>query len=361
MDRILGQDDALAIIRRSLRSGRMHHAWIFSGPVGVGKCTTALELAKIMLDPDATEQVDPESRAARLVETRSHPDLHLIYKELALYSDNPSLRQRKLLNIPLDLLRERMLGGRTSDDRMHDAAAYRTPIEAPSKVFVIDEAELIDVTGQNALLKTLEEPPAATFIFLITSRPERLLPTIRSRSQSVRFGPLNPPELRQWLDCAALDVPADELAWIEGFCDGSPGVAKLAADFGFSQWQQTLEPMIDGLQRGRFPAPMGETLAALVDEFAQSWVKQQQNASKDAANKMGARHLLRLLAAHARQRLSDACATGGDPMPWLRVVDLLLAAEQDLDANVNLKHLFENLVAQWAQPDALAPPLGQRV
>ncbi|HCA40005.1 MAG TPA: DNA polymerase III subunit delta', partial [Phycisphaerales bacterium] len=59
--------------------------------------------------------------------------------------------------------------------------AYRTPSLAPAKVFIIDEAERLDLPGQNALLKTLEEPPPSTYLFLVTSRPERLLPTIWSR------------------------------------------------------------------------------------------------------------------------------------------------------------------------------------
>ncbi|UCD75498.1 MAG: AAA family ATPase [Phycisphaerales bacterium] len=353
MQEILGQPQALKSLRAALDSGRVHHAWIFSGPRGVGKFTTALALAKILLDPDAGPNLagefesDPDSRTARLIDTGTHPDLHVIHKELALYSDNPQLRTRKLLNIPLDLLRERMLGGKTGDDRQHEATAYRTAALGHGKVFIIDEAELLDQYSQNSLLKTLEEPPAETYIFLITSRPERLFATILSRCQHVRFGPLEEDALHEWFERANLEVGERERAWIEDYCAGSPGLALLAAEYGFHHWWETLEPMLAELECGRFPDAMGETLAKLVDDFAQRWVKNHVNASKDAANKDGLGNLLALLATHARRSLHESCGGNGDADYWLQVIDLIRHAEQQADANVNLKQLLENLAVQW--------------
>ena len=94
MDTILGQDRAVDILHAALRSERMHHAWIFSGPKGVGKLTCAVELARLLLDPDAGPDlsgrlsVDPEGKTSRLIAADSHPDLHVIRKELALFSDD---------------------------------------------------------------------------------------------------------------------------------------------------------------------------------------------------------------------------------------------------------------------------------
>jgi hypothetical protein len=338
VDRIIGQPQAVEQLERALASERVHHAWIFSGPFGVGKCTTAIELARSLLDP--------EGRLAGRNDPTTHPDLHLIYKELALFSDNPALRSRKLLNIPLDLLRERMIGGKTGDDKYHDAPAYRTPLESRRKVFIIDEAELIDVTAQNALLKTLEEPPADTCIILVTNRPDRLLETIHSRSQTVRFHPLDDDALRTWFERSGLEVSGDERDWIVGFCEGSPGVATVAAEYGFHGWQQRLSPMLAEAWSGRYPATLGPTMAELVDEFAKAWEKNHDNASKDAANKSGARHMFRLLTWDARARLQAACREEADPQAMIDVIDLVAAAEQQLDANVNMKHVFENLATQ---------------
>ena len=356
MDRILGQDSAIEVLRSALRSGRLHHAWIFSGPRGVGKFTCAVEFARILLDPRAGAnlagqiEADPDGHTSRLVDAGAHPDLHIIRKELALFSENPRLRDRKLMNIPLDVLREFMIGGKTGDDRIHEGPAYRTASLGHGKVFIIDEAELIDQYGQNALLKTLEEPPAETYIILVTARPERLYATIKSRCQHVRFGRLDEAAMRAWFERSGLKLDDEPRAWIEQFCEGSPGLAQLAVDYGFYEWGQTLAPMLRQLDRGEYPAAMGPTLAEMVEAFASAWVKAHRNASKEAANKDGAGHVFTLLAAHARRRLRESCARGDDPQTALIMIERVRDAEAQLTSNVNLKHVLENLVVQWARP-----------
>lgn len=371
LEEILGQDRALEAIRAALRSGRLHHAWIFSGPRGLGKFTAAMALARVLLDPGldpaaAAESAGPTHRIQRAIDAGTHPDLHVIRKELALYSENRDLREKKLLNIPLDLLRERMIGGRAGDDRIHEAPAYRTAQLGHGKVFIIDEAELLALEGQNALLKTLEEPPSRTYIILITSQPDRLLATIRSRCQHVRFGTLNEASMKEVVrrilagrqaagaDGDAARAPSSsELSWVLQFAEGSPGVAQLAVEYELYEWHRVLEPMLKELDRGRFAAAMGDTLGRLVEDFAQRWVKAhgEKNTSKDAANKDGVRHVLSLLSSHARRRMAEAAGRGADPSPWLRAVDLMRETERQVESNVNLKLALENLVAQWANQE----------
>jgi DNA polymerase-3 subunit delta' len=354
MNEVLGQAAAVELLTAAWRSGRVHHAWIFSGPRGVGKYTTARAFAAALLDPGARVDergvlvAEPDGDVARRVAADTHPDLHVIRKELALYASNPDLRQRKLLNIPLDVLREFMIGGRTGDGRTHDAPAYRKASLGHGKVFVIDEAEIIDANGQNALLKTLEEPPPATYIVLVTSRPERLLPTIHSRCQQVRFGPLDHEAMQAWFDRAALGLDAPARAWVESFAEGAPGVAQLAAEHDLPGWHARLAPALETLARGGFPVGLGEVMNELVDTYATAWVKTHKNASKDAANKDGARWVLLLLAAHARERLRAACADDGEAEAWAQAIRLLADAEEQLRRNVNQRHVLENLVAQWA-------------
>lgn len=361
MQKILGQPFALDVIQRALRSGRLHHAWIFSGAAGVGKFTTAIEFARILLDPDASAnlagdiEADPGCEASRLIDAETHPDLHVIRKELALFSENAQLRTRKLMNIPLDLLREKMIGGRMSDDKYHEAPAYRTATLGHSKVFIIDEAELIDHNGQNALLKTLEEPPPHTYIFLITSRPERLLATIRSRCQHVRFGSLDDESMQAWMKQSDLQADAGEMKWIEHFADGSPGRALLASEFGFYRWRTTLGPMIAMLERGQFPATMGKAMSDLVGEFSEAWVKSKKNASKDAANKLGARQILSLLSSYARTRLRESSNDETVANLFADLIDLIREAEIQLERNVSQRHVMDNLVAQWSELGALQP------
>jgi DNA polymerase-3 subunit delta' len=359
--KILGQDRALEILAGALRAGRFHHAWIFAGPRGVGKFTTAMQVARVLLDPDASDQrpngdefsplaiQNPKSKVQNLIDAGTHPDLHIIRKELALYSDERSLRERKQLNIPIDLLRERLIGGKVGET-YHDAPAYRSAAHGHGKVFIIDEAELLDHYGQNALLKTLEEPPPHTWLFLITTEPERLLPTIRSRCQTVRFGMLESAAMRQWVKShPALSAQHSAFSpWVEQFAEGSPGIALLAIEYGFEHWQKRLDPMLRQLDSGQFPISMGETLAALIEEFAQAWVKSHKNASKDAANKDGAHHMLSLLAAHARRSLHESLQSTGSTERWGEIVNLLRECERQIDSNVNQKLALENLVVQWA-------------
>jgi len=362
MTEILGQSRALEILDHALRSGRFHHGWIFSGPRGVGKFTAAVQVARVLLDPelrarglpaaaDVESIQNPRSTIQNLIDSGRHPDLHIIRKELAAYSDDRLLRERKQLNIPIDLLRERIIG-----DAEHEAPAYRTALMNHGKVFVIDEAELLDHYGQNAMLKTLEEPPTETYFFLITSQPDRLLPTIRSRCQHVRFARLDEPAMGDWFDRDAKEHESlrtkSGREWVAEFADGSPGIALLALEYGFEQWHRTLDPMLQELERGNFPHKMGETLGTLVDEFAVAWVKShgERTTSKDAANKDGARHMFALLASHARTRLASAVEReAASGYPWMNVIDIIREAERQLESNVNMKLLMENLVVQWAQ------------
>jgi hypothetical protein len=359
MTAILGQHRALQTLQAALRSGRMHHAWVFCGPKGVGKFTTAVELATIVLDPGARPDehgalaADPAGETARLIAAGTHPDLHIIRKELALHSEIPGLRTKKLTNIPLDLLRERMIGG-WINGKEFDAPVYHTPVRGHGRVFIIDEAELLDQETQNALLKTLEEPPRATCIILVTDDPDRLRPTIRSRCQMIRFTPLDEAAMTAWLARSGLRLDDARRTWIESFAEGSPGRATLAAEYDLYTWYETLAPMLALLERGVFPPTLGATLAELVEAFAEAWVKRHRSASKDAANKDGARLMLSLLAADLRQRLAAATRNGREPAGLLATVELLAEAERQMESNVNLKLLLENLVAQWCTAMAAA-------
>ena len=350
MKKILGQSRAVETLRAGLRSGRLAHAWIFAGPRGVGKFTTAIELARIILDPDADPDggADPGGETSRLIDAKIHPDLHVIRKELAEYSQDAQIRGRKQLNIPIGVLREHLLGGRVGE-KFVEAPAYRTPARGHNKVFIIDEAELLGEHGQHALLKTLEEPTAGTYIILVTSRPQRLVPTIHSRCRHAAFVPLDDAAMAQWFDSSGLEVSGAERTWINEFCDGSPGMALLAAQYELHRWDVTLAPMLEGLARGRFPTEMGQTMAALIEGFAVEWVKRHLNASKDAANKDGARFMFMILASHVNRQLAAAVRRGEPVDASMAVIDLIADAEVQLQSYVNLKQVLENLAIQWMQ------------
>jgi DNA polymerase-3 subunit delta' len=186
---VLGQERAIATLRAAIQSGRIHHAWIFHGPAGVGKFTTALAFAALILDPSSAPdlsgqvEVDPDSKTQQLLASGTHPDLFIITKELAAVSREASVRESKQRNIAKEVLAEFLLEPATRSRVSGDQALA-------SKVFIVDEAELMDRHGQNALLKTLEEPPPGAVIILVTANEDRLLTTCgaaANRSGSLRF------------------------------------------------------------------------------------------------------------------------------------------------------------------------------
>jgi len=338
---IRGQDRALDILRGSIRAGRVHHCWIFHGPAGVGKFTAALAFAALLLDPTTQPtftggvEADAGSPTRRLLDAGTHPDLHVIRKELARFHDEPTVRESKQKTISIHVLRQFMLEPSALAGRMRSQAAA-------SKVFIVDEAELLAREGQNALLKMLEEPPERTVIILVTASEERLLPTIRSRSQRVFFPPLRRVEMEAWLDGSGLEAPPDEREWLLGFAAGSPGVLTAAVESGMHAWQARLGPMLAAAEKGRYSAELGAAMSELVETWAKAFVEEHDNASKEAANKAGADWMVRLVGANLKggTRAGDAKA--------LARVDALHQSEREIDANVNLIFVFEKLSAELA-------------
>ena len=365
MDTILGQQHAIETLQRALAGERLHHAWIFHGPIGVGKCTTALRFARVLLCPNATTDLAGQTQACgsckscALIDSPhgAHPDLHVITKELARYSDSDEVRKRKLASIPLGVI----------DQFVHEPAAT-SAVMNHNKVFIIDEAELLNYSNNpaaNTMLKLLEEPPDGTAIILITSKVHRLLATMRSRAQAVAFTPIDDDDVRTWLTDQDIDI--DRIPALIHFARGSLGLARLAVDFDLDQWVTTLEPMIDAMASGRYPVGLGPTMHEMVDGFAAAWVGREKDASKLAANQTGVHHLIGVLGEICRARLATCAESirGADPnavdaavAPWLAGIDLMRSAERDLAANVNLALLLDNLAIQWAAACRPAKPIG---
>ncbi|MEO0474748.1 MAG: DNA polymerase III subunit [Planctomycetota bacterium] len=363
MDRILGQPAALDALRNQLATGRVHHAQIFHGPAGVGKFTTAIAFARELLchDPitdlhgntsacgvcpscklfealyDAEDSDDPTATLAS-----AHPDLHIITKELALFSDDAQERARKLTSIPVGVIREHLLG-----------PASLAPALNHGKVFIVDEAELLNPTGQNALLKTLEEPTPGTYLILVTSSEHRLLPTIRSRCQRVAFGALEDSAVSRWLNEHHADLDEQTTKWVVGFAQGSLGRASLAVRFELVEWGTAVLSPVQRLAKSGRPEPtLGASIGECVDGFAAAWVGAHKNASKEAANRRAASLMGSMISNYARRRMASVAEqcdpdTPGDSeqqlAPWLGVIEAVTEFERQLSSNVNLKLCCEGL------------------
>lgn len=342
---VIGQARALEVLRSSIASGRVHHAWIFAGPKGVGKFTAAMAFASALLDPTTGPNLmgeyepDPESETQRLIARDAHPDLHVITKELALYSDEASVRNSKQTNIAVDVVRTRLL------EVAHLSPARRTG-SLLGKAFLVDEAELLKRESQNALLKTLEEPPLGTIIILVTSAEDALLPTIRSRCQRVAFTALDDSNMRRWIDRGGFALEASEAHWLIGACDGSPGRLLDAVECGLHGWATRLEPMLARADRGEFDPDLGPAIKDLVEGWASGFVKANANASKKVANDVAAAKALGLIASRARRRLRHAVETGEDTSRAIRAIESVERTRQRIGANVQIALAFEGLAAE---------------
>lgn len=331
IDQVLGQDTALRILQESLDGGRAAHAWIFSGPRGVGKCTTALALARRVLGAN----------------TDDHPDLHVLRKEDAAWSQNPALQRRRQTNIPIDLVREAIIGGRTSDDRWHDATVFKTPVRGPAKVFIVDEAELLDDTAQNALLKTLEEPPPGTWIILITNRGDLLLPTVRSRCQGVTFGQLSPEVMAVWAQREGLDLADPFVSWAISHADGSPGCAQAALHAQLPALAAQLKPLLGAPGGGAYDPAWTESLIGFLEAFCEQRQSENSAASKEAANIDAITLVLQVFGSASR-----AATASGNHKLGATTAAILSDIESQLAAHLSAKVLLESMVVRWTHLDA---------
>ena len=355
---ILGQERAIEQIERALESGRMHHAWIFHGPRGVGKFTAALALAALALDETTARGLsgrlapNPESRVQTLLRARAHPDLHIITKELARFSEDPKVRSAKLATIPKDVVETHLLNPAA-------LGAKVTPGGTASKVFIVDEAELLDRSPtnapvQNAMLKLMEEPPPGTLIILVTSSEDRLLPTIRSRCQRVRFGALPAGAMDIWLTKRSA-TPA-ERDWAARFGEGSPGKVKEAIETGLIAWHEQIAAMIERLLAGKYPIELGSAMASLIEAWASARVDADARQSKEAANKAGADRMLSLVGEIVRSKIAESARAGDEQSLELHAqrIEALERARHRLGANVPAQMVFEALAAELAQPSMLS-------
>lgn len=207
---VLGQPVAVRVLQKALAAGRLHHAYRFEGPAGVGKETCALALAQALVCPtgNGCGQCGPCKRAVQVHEgppsVPQHPDVVLI--ERGLYPAATLGRSSaETAGIGVEQIRRIVL-----------ARADYPPYEAKHLIFIVRGAHELTPGAANALLKTLEEPRPGVHFILLTEQPRRLLDTIRSRTLPIRFGPLADAALERVLAEHGVELGADSLALAGG-------------------------------------------------------------------------------------------------------------------------------------------------
>lgn len=332
---LFGHKRAEQALLEAFAGGRMHHAWLIAGTLGIGKATLAYRLARYALalpeerDP-ANLEVPAASAAARQVAALSHTGL------LVLRRPYDPKAKRFATSIPVDEVRKlKTFLGLTVGESW--------------RVVIVDAADELNPNAANALLKSLEEPPRQALFLLVVSEPSRLLPTIRSRCRRLNLHPLAPEPLRQAVDAAlsasgAGSLPPDKWTVLEGLADGSVRRALLLLESGGLELHASLT---------RIFADLPKVDWAAAHTFADSLSTNAQEQRFDVFFEL----LLERLASVTRAAASGQGLPGdvslarrlmpADRAPaWARLWQLILKEKADADAlNLDRKALIMRSIA----------------
>ncbi len=308
-------------------------------------------VAKLLLceSPNLSDEANKDScgtcQSCVLINAGNHPDLHLVYRQLAANHPDSAVRSRKALDLGVDVIRHFVI----------DAVGLR-PTVGPVKVFVIREADKITPQAQNALLKTLEEPPETTFLILLASAAERLLATTRSRCQMVGFASLPVEfvarkliELVEGLD----DTTAQLLAVLS---QGSLGRAVLYAQDGFADVFGEVAQMLVGLDQNS-ASTHSKRIVDIAKESADRYKKRDKNLSDSAARRVALGDILgamatwygnHLHAASGRSNPLAALKQGVNQEMAARSIDAISDAEFRLSQNAHAPLCIDGLMFELA-------------
>jgi DNA polymerase-3 subunit delta' len=332
--RVRGHDALIEGFRRVVRRGRLAHAYLFTGPPGVGKRLFAVQLARALLCEGGGEGLEACGRcpACAQVDAGTHPDFLV------------GARPPEALEFPIELMRALC------------ASFALKPARGRGKVVVIDDADDLNEESANCFLKTLEEPPPRSVLILVGGSPERQLPTIASRCQVVRFRPLPAGLVEELLRARGVTDEALRARLVR-LSAGSPGLAEALADPALWDFRRDF---LAGLLRA---PPDAVALGRRWSEFV-------EGAGKESAAQRGRAQLaLRLLIDFFEDAL--AVSVGGDPRrtededrPALKALagragedGLLALLERCLEADLQVDRRVQLVLVLEALLDALAQKL----
>jgi len=227
---MIGQKEAESAFLEAWAAGRLHHAWLLAGPQGMGKAAFAGRAARFLVTHGKENEegapltfADPgDTAAGRLVDAGNHPEILTLARA-------PKEKSKELArNITIDQVRQMIR-------RLHLSLSL-----GEWRVIIVDAVDDLETDGANALLKTLEEPPAQTLFLLVSHSPGRLLPTIRSRCRILRFQPVERDVMQSWLHAKRPMLDAAEVRAIAGAAGGVPGKALALIDSDVAAMEKKL-------------------------------------------------------------------------------------------------------------------------
>lgn len=298
-----------AQVKHRLQTGRgLSHAYVIAGPAGCGKRSLSAILASALVCSGPGEVPCGTCPNCRKAAAGIHPDI------IRVGADGKDVNVAQVRDLRSD--------------------AYIRPNEAHRKVYVVENAQTMNGSAQNALLKLLEDgPPYAAFL-LLTDNAGSLLTTVRSRCELLNLSPVLPGEAEDWLVRRFSDLPKEQVLDAARRCEGVLGRAVQWLEGGgeeAEQTRQTAAKLVSLLQNG----PEGAAL-----EFCVTLEKWDRDALGDLLDE-------------AVQQLRDSLMQGGDPRRALRLVDTLRELKGALSYNVGPGH-----VAGWLCAASFGPAVG---
>ncbi|HDS84012.1 MAG TPA: hypothetical protein ENN97_02275 [Phycisphaerales bacterium] len=366
---IVCQDKAIGSLQRAYAAGRMPHAYLFCGEDGVGKFTTARAWAKMLLCQNRTRRAgEPvffdscgQCDSCRLFESGGHPDFQPIYKELITFTKDGKNKTAPL-DMPVDVIREFLIDKITT-----------RPQRSQHVVYVVQEAEKVNRSSQNAMLKILEEPPTFCVIILICSRLEKMLPTTLSRCHPVRFGPIDSQTIIRKL--AEIGIREPESVYWANFSEGRLGQALEWASLtpkGDRPYQIKCE-LLERLAGAALPDVLeqAEWMSKASKHIAAAWSAAMENVSTKDINRRaqtGAIQMLTLALTDALKLHVGAAeplvnvdqtpvihrlADNYEPELLSLLVRQMYALRRWVEDNVNEKLIFEQVLLNLTQSDII--------
>jgi DNA polymerase-3 subunit delta' len=243
---LVGQEAAEAAFEDARARGRLHHAWLVTGPPGLGKATLSFRIARRLLGaaPDPGHGLlgaAPQDPVSRLVSQDAHPDLMVVDR-----TDSDGKVRREIL---------------VEEVRRLNEFFSKSPASAPHRVAIVDAADDLNRNAANALLKTLEEPPPRGVLLLVCHAPGRLIRTIRSRCRTLKLAPL-PEEVVAGFVARRTDADPEQALRLARMSGGAPGRAWALASEGALEMDDAARALLQGLP------DLDRTLAlSLTDRF----------------------------------------------------------------------------------------------
>jgi len=220
---LYGHDEAEQEVLKSYNHNNLHHAWLISGPKGIGKATLAYRISKFLFKNGASSPEEEGGLLGGMIENIEIDSLD-IDTESNIHSrfNAGTITDLKIVEPDIEAGKSEI-----TVDMIRDVNHFlsQTTAEFDWKIVVIDSADNMNRNAANALLKSLEEPPKNTVLFLISHSPRKLLPTIRSRCRSLQLKPLSEDNINRILDDVEIDENKKLIDFASKMAEGSAGMA----------------------------------------------------------------------------------------------------------------------------------------